>query len=122
MVSSIKYFAVTLCGFFIDFSIYVSTISVTSSPYFANALGFLVGAAINVVLIRTLVFRDSKFPLGTDIIITILVNGMMLVVGMFMLWLQIDIMGASIYTAKLISNGLTFLLNYLTRFIFFRKK
>lgn len=122
MNKPLRYFAVALCGFSVDFVFYATIVAMGGSAYLANAAGFCIGAMINVILIRTFVFPDSRFRMGQDILLTILANGAMLGVGMVVLWIQIDVLSVNLYWAKLVTNGLTFVLNYATRSIFFRKE
>jgi len=118
----IRYFLVAACGFGIDFIIYAILISFDFSIYLANAFGFCIGAIVNVILIRIFVFTDSRFKLHTDMILTIGVNGVMLGLGMTILWILVELLSINPYFAKLITNATTFILNYITRLIFFRKK
>lgn len=92
------------------------------SIYLANAVGFCVGAVVNVLLIRKYVFPDSRFKLSADLPLTFAVNGAMLGVGMGLLWVLVDLLSVNPYGAKLLTNGTTFMLNYVTRAVFFRKK
>jgi len=88
----------------------------------ANAAGFCVGAIVNVLLIRKYVFPNSRFKLSADLPLTFAANGAMLGVGMGMLWVLVDFASLNPYWAKLLANGMTFVLNYVTRTVFFRKK
>lgn len=117
----LKYFIVALCGFVVDFTIYAALVTASGSVYLANATGFCVGAIVNVFLIRSFVFSDSRFRLAPDIMLTILANGLMLLMGMAILWIQVDVLSVNPYWAKLVTNGSTFVLNYATRSTFFRK-
>ena len=101
---------------------FVALVGVGSSVYLANLGGFCVGAFINVLLIRRYVFPQTRFKLGVDLVMTWLSNGAMLGVGMFALWWLVDVLGINPYFAKLISNGLTFVLNYITRITLFGLK
>ena len=92
------------------------------SIYLANLGGFCVGAAINVLLIRRYVFPQARFRLGVDIAITWVSNGTMLGVGILVLWCLVDAAGMNPYWAKIVSNGMTFMLNYITRIIIFGVK
>lgn len=89
--------------------------------YWANAAGFLVGSILNVILIRAFVFPDSRFRLRRDVFLTIGANGTMLGIGMGFLWILVDALHINPYWAKLFTNGLTFVLNYVTRAKFFKK-
>lgn len=92
------------------------------SIYIANAAAFCVGTVVNVVLIRKFVFKNNRFQLGVDLPLTFLVNGMMLGIGMVLLWLLVELALLNPYLAKLLTNGTTFVINYIIRAIFFRKK
>lgn len=118
----LRYLIVATCGFCVDFLIYAALVMMGVSIYLANSAGFCVGAVINVLLIRKFVFPDSKFKLRTDLPLTFAANGAMLATGMGMLWVLVDVLSANPYWTKLLVNGTTFMLNYLIRTIFFRKK
>lgn len=105
-----------------DYSLYATMVAWGESVYVANLAGFCVGAAFNVLLIRRFVFPDSRFEFGTDLLLTILANGTMLGVGMGLLWALVEELAVNPYLAKLLVNGLTFILNYVTRSIFFTVK
>jgi len=111
-----------LCGFVADYIIYAILVSSDVSVYVSNGIGFVIGTVVNVVLIRRFVFKNSRFSLSTDLNLTLMSNGSMLVLGMGVLWLLVEHLGISPYWAKLIVNGLTFVINYIIRAIFFRKK
>jgi len=118
----LRYLIVTTCGFWVDFSFYVAMVAMGVSIYWANAAGFCVGAVLNVLLIRKFVFTDSRFKLSADLPLTLVVNGAMLGVGMVLLWVFVDSLSINPYGAKLLANGITFILNYVIRVVFFRKK
>ena len=118
----LRYFVVVACGFSVDFLIYATLVAMGISVYWANAAGFCVGAIFNVILIRIFVFPESRFHLGQDLLLTVAFNGAMLGLGMALLWILVDVIHINPYWAKLFTNGVTFVLNYITRAIFFRKK
>lgn len=117
-----RYFAVSACGFFIDFLVYAVIVAAGQSIYLANVIGFCVGASVNVLLIRRFVFMESRHSLLTDILLTIAANGMILFMGLLLLWFQVERMRLDPYIAKLIANGVTFALNYVTRAYYFSRK
>lgn len=117
----IRYFGVMLCGYIADFAIFTALMAIDWSPYFSNALAFCVGTIVNVALIRTYVFPASRFPFTKDVLLTIIANGTMFIFGMCLLWLLIDAFNTNPFLSKLLANGITFVLNYATRSIFFRK-
>jgi putative flippase GtrA len=114
-----RYFLVVVGGFGLDFVLYSALVSWGESIYLANAIGFCIGAAFNVLMIRRFVFSGSRFGFGTDLGLTLLTNGTMLIVGMGILWILVEWMKVSPYLAKLLANGLTFVLNYATRATYF---
>lgn len=118
----LRYFLVVTGGFGVDFALYATLVAWGESVYVANLAGFCVGAAFNVLLIRRFVFPDSRFKFGADLLLTILANGTMLGVGMGILWLLVDVWSVNPYLAKLVANGMTFVLNYATRATFFSVK
>lgn len=118
----LRYFLVVTGGFGVDFSLYAMLVAWGESVYAANLAGFCVGAAFNVLLIRRFVFPDSRFKFGADLLLTILANGTMLGVGMGVLWVLVEGLAMNPYLAKLVANGLTFVLNYATRATFFSVK
>lgn len=118
----LRYFLVVAGGFGVDFSLYVMLVAWGESVYTANLAGFCVGATFNVLLIRRFVFPESRFKFGADLVLTILANGTMLGIGMGILWVLVAGLGMNPYLAKLVANGLTFILNYATRATLFSVK
>jgi putative flippase GtrA len=53
--------------------------------------------------------------------LTLVMNGIILFFGLVMLWILVDSFFINQYWAKIITNAITFIINYLTRSIFFRK-
>lgn len=120
--ASLRYLTVATCGFCIDFIIYAVLVAFGISIYLANGAGFCVGTVVNVLLIRKFVFPDSRFKLSTDLPLTFVANGAMLGAGMGILWVLVDVLSVNPYWAKLLANGTTFILNYVTRSVLFRKE
>lgn len=118
----LRYLAVAGCGFTVDFLIYAALVASGASVYWANFAGFCIGAVVNVLLIRRFVFTNSRFSLTKDILLTFMANGGMLIFGTVLLWLLVVIVSANPYGAKLAVNGITFVMNYATRAIFFRRR
>lgn len=113
---------VVTCGFCVDFIIYAALVFHGTSVYLSNVVAFCVGTILNVILIRKFVFRDNRFRLLMDIQLTFATNGVTLGVGVGMLWGLVELGGVNPYFAKLLTNGVTIIVNYLTRIVFFRKK
>ncbi len=111
-----------VCGYCIDFAIYAALVSVGVSVYWANAAGFCIGSVVNTILIREFVFQDNRFSLMADLQLSFVSNSVMFALGMTMLYGLIELGGINPYGAKLMTNGTTYVLNYVIRVIFFRKK
>ena len=118
----LRYFWAVVCGYCMDFAIYAAVVEVGISVYWANTTGFCVGSFVNVLLIRTFVFTDSRFRLGTDLQLSLASNGLMFGVGMSMLWGLVELAAMNPYGSKLLANGTTFFVNYMIRKVFFRMK
>lgn len=85
----------------------------------ANIVSFLFGATINLALIRQFIFPNTRFEFSTDLILTLIVNGFLVSIGTFLIWMLTDIMNIYPLGAKLLANGLTFMLGYWARLKFF---
>lgn len=110
-----------LCGFLIDYAIYAALVASGVSVYLANVAAFAVGTTVNVLLIRRFVFPGARFRLGADVGLTFAANGAMLAVGTAILWVLVEALQMNPYVAKLVANGITFVLNYWTRVLYFSK-
>lgn len=115
----LRYFLVVICGYCIDFAIYAVLVSVGISVYWANAAGFCVGSVVNTILIREFVFHDSRFSLATDLQLSFASNALMFTLGMVLLWGLVEVSAMNPYGAKLVTNGTTFVVNYVIRAVFF---
>ena len=118
----IRYFLAVTIGFCVDFAIYATLVTFDVSVYLANTAGFCVGLTVNVILIRKLVFPNSRFQFFTDLQLSFASSGLMFVFGMGMLWVLVELVDMNIYGAKLLTNGTTFFANYIIRAVFFRNK
>lgn len=115
----VRYFAVALVGFAVDFVAYALVLNATGRLALAHITGFVIGGSLNVLLIRALVFRNSRFGLFKDIALTLAANGLMMLLGLALLWVLVHLAGMEPHLAKLAANGTTFALNYATRKLFF---
>ena len=115
----LRYLVVVTSGFFLDYTTYVLLIQNGLSLYIANTISFSMGAIITVVLIRKFVFKINRFRLAKDIPITLFANGMIFIFGTVLLWVAVQILFVNPYAAKLISSGVTFVVNYMIRITIF---
>ena len=114
----ITYRLIVLIGFAIDFLVYSSLIFFGHSVLFANLIGFSVGAVLNVILIRQLVFAP-KFSLSKDVLLTLTLNGGLFLTSTFVLVWLVDSLGFNPYGTKLFVNAATFIINFIVRVLIF---
>jgi len=116
------YFAAVLVGYAADLLIYAALVHSGWSVVSANVLAFLVGAVLNAVLIRALVFsQERRFGWRADMALTIGVNLAVFAVGTTLLSWLVDRQGLNPYGSKVAVNAATFGLNFGIRAVFFRK-
>lgn len=119
--ASLTYLTVVMLGYIVDFSIYTLMLALGAWVVWANTIAFFVGAVVNAILIRRFVFPDNRFRAGKDLGLTLLVNIFFFVLGTWLLSWLVTTEGINPYVAKVLTNGLTFAGNFLTRAAFFRK-
>ena len=122
MKDFIKYFFIILVGYFFDLLLFSALISLYFNVLVANFFGFLAGTIINLLLIRKYLFVNSRFGLSDDVFLTLVFYSLTLLVSSVMLIFFINIIEFNPYTAKIISNLFTLLLNYILRIKFFTIK
>jgi putative flippase GtrA len=118
----IRYSLVVLCGYSVDFLLYMLLVANGVAIYGANAVGFSVGSVVNVLLIRRFVFLDARFSLLVDLQLSFMSNAVMLALGMLLLWALFTLANMNPYVAKVAANCVTFLINYLIRKVFFGER
>ena len=118
----LRYLAVACCGFSFDFIIYLILLKYSAPVYLANLVAFLFGSIANVILIRRFVFTDNRYSLAQDVLMTFAANGLIISIGTMVLWVLVDLFYANPYASKLSVGFATFLVNYLTRAFFFRRR
>jgi putative flippase GtrA len=109
------YGAVVVIGYLADIAFYAVLTQGGANVYLANVVSFCFGATVNVFLLRRFVFASNRFPFFTDVALTLLSNGLMFAFGMGIFWVQIELFGVNHYWAKILSSGVTFFLNYISR-------
>jgi putative flippase GtrA len=119
---SLQYGIVVVIGYSADIAFYAFLAHGGANIYLANVISFCFGATVNVFLLRQFVFTSNRFPFLTDVILTLMSNGLMFTFGMGIFSAQIELYDVNHYWAKISSSGVTFLLNYLSRFHFFQNE
>ena len=60
-----------------------------------------------------------KFSIKKDYFFTLILNGILFLVGMVSLWIMIYLLEFNVFFSKILSNALTFFLNFFSRIKFF---
>ena len=108
--------------FLLDFSIYSLGVIIGFSIYLANIAAFIIGTTCNILLFRTLLRSKNRYSLSTDLGISFAFYAAILGTGTLLIWLLVEIAGQNIFISKIVSNGITFMINYLARIAFFQDK
>ena len=117
----LRYFLAVTCGYCLDFIIYALLVNLHISIYLANTIAFCIGSVINTSLIRRFVFRENKFSLLMDLQLSFVSNLIIFLFGMIILGVIVNFGSINPYSAKFLSNLVTFTLNFSIRKYFFRK-
>ena len=113
-----NYFALICIGYATDLVVYMVLVGLGLNLYAAYLASFVVGATCNVALLRRYL-ATPKHSFGKDLALTFGSNGLivLLMLGLYMALMKL--FGMPHLLAKIVSNGLSFVLNYSTRRLFF---
>ncbi|WP_170440138.1 GtrA family protein [Ruegeria arenilitoris] len=111
----LSYFCAVTVGFTADVLVFLALSNLGWPILPANALGFLIGASVNVLLIRRLVFRGTPVPRHMDLLVTITSNVAIMLLGTLIIWTLSLQFGLSLFTAKIVASGCTLILNFAVR-------
>lgn len=114
-----KYFLSASFGFTVDFILYSILVLLSFNVFLANTVSFITGMSVNLFLIRKYVFKSPKFSIKKDYIFTLILNGILFLVGMVSLWIMIYLLELNLFASKILTNALTFFLNLFSRIKFF---
>lgn len=120
-INVLKYIAIMIVGFACDLILFAILTSHEVSVIISGVLSFIFGTFVNLVLLRSILFHSSNLSFANDFILTILSNGLIFNIGLFLLWYMTSYLLYDPIISKVISNLLTFLLNYIIRIIFFER-
>ena len=120
-INVLKYIAIMIVGFACDLILFAILTSHEVSVIISGVLSFIFGTFVNLVLLRSILFHSSNLSFANDFILTILSNGLIFNIGLFLLWYMTAYLLYDPIISKVISNLLTFLLNYIIRIIFFER-
>ena len=110
----IVYFFIALIGYGVDVSVYLMLLKINLDEYSSYILALAVGLSFNVVLLRRF-FKKGRFSLIKDIWLTFIANGAILLFGFGFYIGLLTFFEMGSLQSKLISNSITFILNFIIR-------
>jgi putative flippase GtrA len=108
------YFSVALIGYGVDISIYLMLLELNFDVYISFILALAIGLSVNVVLLRRF-FKKGRFGILKDIWLTLVANGLVLVFGFGLYAGLMTFFEIGPLISKLVSNAVTFALNFILR-------
>lgn len=112
------YFWVVCAGYAIDLACYVGLVALGVHLYIAFLASFVVGASCNVILLRRY-FAAGRHSLRKDILLTLPSNGFSILLAMGLYIALMNLLNMPHLLAKILSNGVSFVMNYQIRKSFF---
>jgi|Laugresbdmm110sn_1035088.scaffolds.fasta_scaffold155989_2 hypothetical protein len=114
-----KYLIIISFGFAIDVLCFIGFLKFGFSPYSSNIFSFCIGLTLNVTLLRVFLNKTNKFKFHIDLLITFISNGAVIFIGTGLVWFFINKFNLNPFESKIISNGITVVINLITRLKFF---
>jgi putative flippase GtrA len=105
-------------GYAVDLGSYVGMAEVGVHLYFAYLASFAIGTTCNVLLLRRF-FSAGRHAFGKDLALTMASNGTVILLAMGIYIALMQLLGVHHVIAKIISNGVSFLVNYRVRRAYF---
>ena len=105
-------------GYLFDIAVFSSLIFIELDSIIAYIISFLFGTIVNVVLLRKY-FMAAKFRILTDVLLTLAANSTVMLIGLGVFTISSYILGINVILSKILSNMLTFTVNYYTRKVYF---
>ncbi len=120
-INALKYIAIMIVGFTCDLILFAILTSYEVSIIISGVASFVFGTFVNLVLLRSILFHCSNLSFAKDLILTLLSNGLIFNIGLLLLWYMTSYLLYDAIVAKVFSNLLTFLSNYVIRIVFFER-
>ena len=108
------YAAVICGGYAIDLGCYVVLVESGVHIYTAYLASFVVGATCNVILLRHYL-AAGRYSFHNDLALTLTTNGALILVAMGLYIALMKLLDVPHLAAKILANGLSFMVNYITR-------
>lgn len=109
-----KYFWIVCVGYAVDLGSYVAMTAIGVHLYVAYLVSFAIGTLCNVLLLRRF-FAAGRFPFGRDLALSMASNGVVILLAMGIYIALMQLLGVHHVLAKVLSNGVSFLANYVVR-------
>lgn len=109
-----RYFWLVCVGYAIDLASYIGLVELGAHLYAAYVASFAVGTVCNVLLLRRF-FAAGRHPFGKDLALTMASNGAAILLAMGIYIALMQLLGVHHVIAKILSNGVSFLVNYYVR-------
>ena len=115
------YLLIVSIGFFLDLCVFFSLTYISINIYLSNIIAFIIGSFINLLLIRKFLFINFRFNLLEDWLLTLPLNGLVIIIGTLLIYILHEILAISVVLSKLSSTLVTLIVNYALRVKFFNK-
>ena len=109
-----QYFCIVCAGYAVDLGSYVAMTGMGVHLYIAYLVSFAIGTTCNVLLLRRF-FAAGRFPFGRDLALSMASNGVVILLAMGIYIALMQLLGVHHVLAKVLSNGVSFLANYVVR-------
>jgi len=109
-----RYFAIVCVGYGLDLASYVGMVELGVHLFAAYLASFFIGTVCNVILLRRF-FAAGRHALAKDLALTTASNGLAILLAMGVYIALMNVLGVHHVIAKVLSNGLSFLANYVVR-------
>jgi putative flippase GtrA len=109
-----QYFWIVCVGYAVDLGSYVGMTGAGVPLYAAYLASFAIGTTCNVLLLRRF-FAAGRHAFGKDLAMTMASNGFFILLAMGIYAALMQLLGVHHVLAKVISNGFSFVANYLVR-------
>ena len=113
-----QYFWIVCAGYAVDLGSYIAMTETGVPLYLAYLLSFAIGTVCNVLLLRRF-FAAGRHSFGKDLALSLASNGVVILLAMGIYAALMHLLGVHHVIAKVLSNGFSFLVNYVVRRKFF---
>jgi putative flippase GtrA len=109
-----RYFLLVCAGYAVDLASYVAMTQAGVPLYAAFLASFAVGTLCNVLLLRRF-FAAGRHSFARDFALSLASNGLVILLAMGLYAALMEFLGLHHVLAKVLSNGVSFVVNYAVR-------